>query len=108
MQVSIEAPDPMPALPAAIEVAVYRIVLEAVTNVGRHAGAHTCRIHLSIDSTLCLTIEDDGRGLSSSYVPGVGLSSMRERATELGGTCKIERRNPGGTRVRVQLPLAWE
>jgi signal transduction histidine kinase len=108
LQVSIEAPDPMPALPAAIEVAVYRIVLEAVTNVVRHAGARTCRVHLAIDDPLCLTIEDDGRGLPAAYVPGVGLSSMRERAAELGGTCEIERRNPGGTRVSVRLPLTWD
>lgn len=108
LQVSIEVPDPMPALPAAIEVAVYRIVLEAVTNVVRHAGARTCWVHIAIDDPLCLTIEDDGRGLAAAYVPGVGLSSMRERAAELGGTCEIDRRHSGGTRVYVQLPLTWD
>jgi signal transduction histidine kinase len=108
LHVDIEAPDPMPALPAAIEVAVYRIVLEAITNVVRHARARTCRIQISIDGALCLTIEDDGRGLPSSYVRGVGLSSMHERAVELGGRCEVERRPSGGTRIYVQLPLAWE
>jgi signal transduction histidine kinase len=108
LRVTVEAPDHLPPLPAAIEVAVYRIVLEAVTNVVCHAEARTCRVRLWIGDWLYLTIEDDGHGLSPNYVPGVGLASMRERATELGGSCAVERGTGGGTAVCVQLPLAWE
>jgi signal transduction histidine kinase len=108
LQVAIEAPDPMPPLPAAVEVAVYRIVLEAVTNVVRHAAARTGRITLTVNGSLRLTVEDDGRGLPPNCVPGVGLASMRERAVELGGSCAIECRPTGGTIVRVRLPLTWQ
>lgn len=108
LRVTLDLPESLPSLPAAIEVAVYRIVLEAVTNVVRHAGAGTCLVRLTLDDDLCLSVEDDGRGLTAEAVPGVGLSSMRERAAELGGVCRIECRPMGGTAVRVSLPLGWE
>jgi two-component system NarL family sensor kinase len=105
---SLEAPGNMPTLPAAVEVACYRIAQEAITNVARHAYAKTCRVRLSVDrgaSVLELEITDDGAGIPGDRVAGVGLSSMRERAEELGGTCKVEPGPQGGTRVLARLSL---
>ena len=105
---SLEAPGDLPSLPAAVEVACYRIVQEAITNVARHAHAKTCRIRLSVDrgaGMLGLEVRDDGVGMPKNRVAGVGLSSMRERAEELGGTCDVEPDPGGGTRVLARLPL---
>src|SRR5947209_3551776 len=109
-RIVIEAPEAMPPLPAAVEVAAYRIILEALTNVERHAHAHTCLVQLDLPEAgaLCLDITDDGRGLSAHSTAGVGLTSIRERAAELGGACKITAEPTGGTRVWVRLPLAKE
>jgi len=107
LHVSLEAPERLPPLSAAVEVAAYRIVLEALTNVVRHAQARTCRICLSLSDVLCLEIIDDGRGLPQDYHVGVGMASMRERAAELGGVWGIEAATPSGTRVRVRLPC-WK
>jgi signal transduction histidine kinase len=102
----IDAPDPMPPLPAAVEVAVFRIAQEALTNVTRHAHAHDARVSISLDDdTLGLEIRDDGLGLSQNHRAGVGLTSMRERATELGGSFELSAPDGGGTLVRVELPL---
>jgi signal transduction histidine kinase len=105
LQVLVEAEEPLPPLSAAVEVAAYRIVLEALTNVTRHAQARHCRIRLMLDRLLELEITDDGCGLPSVHRAGVGLTSMRERAEELGGTCVIESLPAGGTRVLAALPL---
>ena len=106
----LKAPRELPPLPAAAEVAVYRIAQEALTNVARHARAHTCRVRLSIvEGVLELVVEDDGVGVQRNRNAGVGLSSMRERAEELGGTCAVEAAPTGGTRVLARIPLpAWE
>jgi len=102
---SLEAPKQLPPLPAAVEVAAYRIAQEAITNVARHARARTCRIRISLGKELQLEIIDDGVGLSPDRHAGVGLTSMRERAAELGGSCMIEPMSTGGTHVLVRLPL---
>ena len=102
---TLEIPEPLPPLSAAVEVACYRIVQEAVTNVMRHAKATICTIHLSVGEALCLEITDNGIGLPPIARSGVGLTSMSERATELGGACVIEPLPTGGTRVGVRLPL---
>lgn len=92
---------------AAVEVAAYRIVTEALTNVVRHAGATRCTVWLCPSETeLHLAVDDDGRGVPDSYRAGVGLTSMRERAEELGGAFRIERLPEGGTRVVASLPVA--
>ena len=111
LRTSVEAPEDLPPLPAAVEVAAYHIAQEAVTNVVRHAEANTCLVRLDLDDgagVLRLEVEDDGRGIGPERGTGVGLSSMRERAEELGGTCVIEPGAKGGTRVRVQLPCFLE
>jgi signal transduction histidine kinase len=100
------APDPLPVLPAAVEVAVYRIAQEGMTNVVRHAQAQRCTVSISIpDHQLDLTIVDDGRGYPADFHFGVGLNSMRERAEELGGTIRFENQSQGGARVQVWLPI---
>lgn len=98
------------ALPAAVEVAAFRIVGEAVTNVVRHAGATHCLVRVAPgDGGLVLDVVDDGRGcrgLGSARGgdgTGHGLSTMRERAEELGGTLTVSARQ--GTRVHAELPL---
>ena len=108
LRVSVEAPGRLPPLPAAVEVAAYRIVQEALTNVVRHAHANECVVRLALDETvetLHLEIRDDGRGLPPERRRGVGVASMRERAAELGGECVVESFSAvGGTRVRASLP----
>ncbi|RIK37141.1 MAG: sensor histidine kinase [Chloroflexi bacterium] len=103
-------PAVLPPLPAAVEVAAYRIVLEALTNVTRHAQARTCHVYLAVSvdqpKTLEVTIIDDGLGLPFQLQAGVGLISMRERAEELGGACLVEAGATGGTHVRARLPLS--
>jgi signal transduction histidine kinase len=96
----------VPPLPAAVEVAVYRIVQEALTNVVRHAHARACTVRLAVDpATITVTVTDDGVGLpAGSGHAGVGLSSMRERAEEMGGTTTVQDAPGGGVRVRAVLP----
>jgi signal transduction histidine kinase len=99
-------PDPIPVLPAAVEVAVYRIAQEAITNVLRHAQAQYCSIDILIQNHgLGLTIGDDGIGYQANFRSGVGLNSMRERAEELGGRIDFENQPQGGARVWAWLPL---
>jgi len=112
-RVGVEAAEPLPALPAAVEVAAYRIVDEALANVLRHARARNCTVRFTIaevpaGTALRIEVEDDGIGLSASPRSGVGLLSLRERAEELGGTCAVETPVAGGTRVAALLPLSQE
>jgi signal transduction histidine kinase len=106
LQVTVEAPDQLPRLSAAVEVAAYRIVQEAVTNVMRHAQAHSCRVSLSVEEALQIEVRDDGKGFAQTARAGVGLTSMRERAEELGGVFAIAKDRPGGPQITARLPLA--
>jgi signal transduction histidine kinase len=127
----ISEPGPPPPLPAAVEVAAYRIALEAMTNVVRHAEAEKCTVRLriadfgfrnegqirnlesktraepgrSIPNQLIIAVTDDGIGLPTQFEAGVGLNSMRERAEELGGSFQTRPGEKGGTRVTAVLPL---
>lgn len=107
LNISVAAsPSGLPPLPAAVEVAAYRIVLEALTNVAHHAHADRCQVRIECDGSLKLEIIDNGVGLASGLRAGVGLASMRERAAELGGTCVVEpAAGRRGTRVFAQIPL---
>jgi signal transduction histidine kinase len=108
VQIYIDTPEQLAPLPAAVEVAVYRVAQEALTNVVRHAHAHTCWLRLALDAPaglLCLEVQDDGQGFAPAHRHGVGLRSMRERATELGGTLTVEPGAAGGLRVRAIWPL---
>ncbi len=108
LRVSVKAPEDLPNLPAAVEVAVYRIAQEALTNVAHHAQAQNCVVQLAVDEDVALEIIDDGVGIPKERGAGVGLSSMRERASELGGSCVVEPAPEGGTQVLVRLPLPKE
>lgn len=118
--VSVDVPERPGQLPAAVEIAAYRIVTEAITNTARHAGARTCQVRLAItDGELVVEVTDDGPGSSrqedgaggsastkgQDRQAGVGLSSMRERATEIGGVCLIEFPPAAGARVFARLPV---
>jgi signal transduction histidine kinase len=116
LKISLEADD-LPKLSAAVEVAAYYIVQEALSNVLRHANATLCSVRLKMlnDITLPtltalatpvleLKISDNGCGLAKAKRNGLGLSSMCERATEVGGTCRIENLARGGVSVLVHLP----
>jgi two-component system NarL family sensor kinase len=106
LQVVVDAPEHLPTLPAAVEVAAYRIALEAITNVVRHADARHCLVRLRVDTTaLWLEVIDDGRGISANRTTGVGLASMRERVAELSGSCSIDAVETGGTRVLAVLNM---
>ena len=104
-EVRIEGVGALDALPAALEVAAYRIVSEAVTNAARHADARcvVARLEVSADA-LEISVADDGVGIHPDATPGVGLSSMRERASELGGWCTVAPAERG-TVVRAHLPM---
>ena len=103
--IDLEA-DELPSLPAAVESAAYRIALEALTNVVRHSHAAHCRLEVRIDGALHLSITDNGVGLHAPHGGhGVGLTSMRVRAEELGGTCTVTSPAGRGTAVAAILPI---
>ena len=109
LQVTFDLAETLPGLPAAVEVAAYRIALEAFTNIVIHAEASTCHIKIQVeDSRLLLELSDNGKGLSPNTHRGVGLTSMHERAAELGGEFRVEELSTGGTRVLAQFPIEKE
>jgi signal transduction histidine kinase len=106
LEVELVLPPALPALPAAVELALYRIATEALTNAVRHAHARRCRVELRADDAeVTLEIADDGPGLAPDATVGVGLRSMRERAAELGGRVELPSRGEGGLVLRIRLPL---
>jgi two-component system NarL family sensor kinase len=107
LRITLDA-DPLTDLPAAVEVAAFRIATEAVNNAFRHSGASNCRVRLQIEAPgrLLVEIRDDGTG-DKPWRAGVGLLAMRERASELGGTLTVGPDAHGGM-VRACFPLAGE
>ena len=97
-------PPGLAQLPAAVEVAAYRIALEAMTNTVRHAHASVCAVDIILNGKLELIVTDNGSGIDKNAATGVGLHSMRERAAELGGVIEIGSSH-AGTRVHAALPL---
>lgn len=96
----------LPPLPAAVEVATFRMVQEALTNALRHAHADHVTVTLeAVGGHLSAQVEDDGTGTLTPRAGGVGLTSMRERAEELGGTLSLHSDPSRGTTVRIELPL---
>ena len=94
-----------PDLPAAVEAAAYLITAEAVTNAMRHSGCEQCRVELRPEEPwLVITVADDGHGIPESAPRGVGLTSMRDRAAEVGGLLEVTT-TAHGTVVRTHLPL---
>ena len=99
----------IPALRDTIATAAYRIAQEALTNVGRHAGAHSVHVTLGLENgRLNLTVTDDGNGLDLSELPqseGLGVAGMRERAALVGGTLELTSEPNKGTAVHLSVPL---
>ncbi|HSG26114.1 MAG TPA: GAF domain-containing sensor histidine kinase [Anaerolineales bacterium] len=104
LSVKIEHEDDFPNLPAAVEVAAYRIIFEALNNVSKHANATKCMVRLAGNGELQIDITDNGIGIPKGFHSGVGTRSMLERAAELGGECTIQPDLAGGTRVNARLP----
>jgi signal transduction histidine kinase len=112
LAVAVHVPEALPPLPAAVEVAAFRIAVEATTNVVRHAGATSCTITLTAAPTrLLVTITDNGRGLDTPAdgrnvaAAGNGMATMRERAEELGGTVTVTSVVGDGTVIAAEMPL---
>ena len=106
VDVRVDGPDSLPTLPAAVEVAAYRICQEALMNVLKHADARHVQVRVRAGELLTVEIQDDGVGFSTAATNGIGLGSMRERAAEVGGRCTICVPNGGGTRVNICFPLS--
>ncbi|GII92477.1 hypothetical protein Ssi02_27080 [Sinosporangium siamense] len=103
--ISLSADD-LPPLPVGVQVAVFRIAVEAMLNVVRHASARRCTVRLTFDGALCLRVRDDGAGLPVPFEAGSGVRSMRERAAELGGSCLIHPAQGGGTELVAIIPVS--
>ena len=106
LTVTIDAPQGLPPLPAAVEVAAYRLAVEAVTNIARHSDGTTAALTLKFaDPTLLrVTVTDSGH-CTTPWAPGVGIQSMHERVEEIGGTLTIDT-TPEGATITADLPLA--
>ena len=109
LDVTLRSTDDLSSLPAAVEVAAYRIVSEALANVTRHAGAARAEVALRLSrdapEALEVVVTDDGCGIDAAAPAGVGLVSLRERAAELGGAVSVVCPPTGGTVVSARLPL---
>jgi signal transduction histidine kinase len=104
IKIVISSDPELPDLPAAVEVAAYRIALEGITNVIRHAQATNVQVRLfPQNGSLIVEISDNGLGLPEPITIGVGITSMRERAEELSGQLQLIQRSPG-TLLRACLP----
>jgi signal transduction histidine kinase len=103
MSITID-PERLPELPAAVEVALYRIASEAIHNAARHSGGERCQVCIEVTADdVHMRVTDDGRGLPEPLVEGVGVAAIRERAAELGGT--VELSSDSGTTITTVVPL---
>jgi len=106
LTVTVETLGNLKDLPAAVEVAAYRIICEAVTNVSRHSQAARCTVKVELTDALRIRVIDDGTGFRAHSPRGTGIASIHERAAELGGTADIGRGEPsGGTLLTASIPL---
>lgn len=109
LHLTVVEDGPLGGLPAAVEVALYRVAVEAVHNTVRHARAGTCVVHLRRDSDpdqVVVTVSDDGTGHPDGDGWGLGRRTMQERIDELGGRLTTTRRPGEGTAVTAAVPLA--
>jgi PAS domain S-box-containing protein len=117
IRISVDVPGDLPRLPAAIELVLFRVLQEALTNVHRHSGASAAEVLIRQENErVVLEVKDNGRGMQPELLArfdqagtgmGVGLSGMRERVQELDGRMKLESDN-NGTSLRVALPVVLE
>ncbi|WP_345422733.1 sensor histidine kinase [Pseudonocardia xishanensis] len=104
--IAVEVTGEVPALPAAVEVAAFRIAVEAISNAARHSGAERCTVDLRVrDAALWITVTDSGVGWPRGVRAGVGLVGLGERAAELGGEVELDAPPGGGARLVARLPL---
>ncbi len=105
--VTVDVAGPLTPLPAAVDLAAYRIVQESLTNVLRHAGTATAAVSLALTGDgLLVSVSDTGRGAPSPQLPGGhGLAGMRERVSALGGSLTAGPRPGGGFTVTAKLPV---
>ena len=109
VEIRLDLPSELPALTAAVEVATFRIMQTSMDNVIKHAKATRCDARLTVmDGNLEIEVVDNGVGIAVDYLAGVGLTSMRERAEELGGSFTVAPTRPYGTRLLVVIPLPSE
>jgi signal transduction histidine kinase len=108
-RVEVSTTEPLPRMRAAVEVAAYHIVSEAVSNAVRHAPGARCGVTIrAVDGELVVTVADDGPGINGQARAarvGAGLTTMRERAAEIGGRLEVGPAPGGGTAVVARLPL---
>ena len=97
----------LPQLAPEVELVLYRVAQEALTNVARHSGSDRAELSLErSDGRLVLTIRDQGQGLPTGHLPGTGIRGMRERSTLIGAKLEITNsESTGGCEVRVDAPL---
>ncbi len=107
LQVAVSISPDLPRLTPEVELVVYRIAQEALTNVARHAGSDHAELSLKTgDGHLALVVRDEGRGLPAGGVQGTGVRGMRERATLIGATLEVKNNPPrSGCTVRLDIPL---
>jgi two-component system, NarL family, sensor kinase len=113
IQTELEISPDVSRLPRELEIAVFRIIQEGLTNIHRHSGSRKARIHLGLEKNeIFLTIGDEGKGISTTETEeqkggrklGVGIAGMRERVLQLGGRFEIAAGNPG-TIIKAVFPL---
>ena len=108
IRVELEIPERLDRLGNDVELVLFRILQESLTNIHRHSGSKTAAVRIGADSQLArLEVQDHGKGSGSSgaFRPGMGITGMRERVKDLAGTLEINS-DESGTRVRAVLPLA--
>jgi signal transduction histidine kinase len=108
LQVHTEVSGDLKGVPASVDLAAFRIVQEALTNVMRHSGQATSSIHvICSEQELTLRIDNEAgeAGFRDRIEPGQGILGMQERATALGGGVEAGPRPGGGFRVVARLPL---
>jgi signal transduction histidine kinase len=114
IRVTLEAPE-LPRMPKDIELALFRVLQESLTNIHRHSGSQSAEIRLAIlDGSINLFVRDHGKGIPAALLKqfesthtgtGIGLAGIRERMIELGGTMELSSDDAGGTTVEVSVPL---
>lgn len=109
IKVELQMPANMARMPQAVELVLFRVLQESLTNIHRHAGSKRAKIQLRVTAdSAALSVEDDGKGFASvngqPHKPGVGIAGMRERVRELGGQFRITS-TAQGTKVQAVVPM---